>query len=77
MSIQSFNRRALSSKTSHPNSPETDLLAEVEHDVDVIVDEHGTIETVRFLAACPLAAMDAIAAMNDEAFRQLARVPTT
>lgn len=71
-----FTRRALRAYVSHPNTPESDQMAEVEHDVAVVVDGDGTIETVRFYAACPVAALDAISAMNDTAFSQLERVQT-
>jgi len=73
---EQFTRRALRAYASHPNTPESDQMAEVEHDVAVVVDGDGTIETVRFYAVCPVTALDAVSMMNDTAFSQLQRVHT-
>ncbi|ABM97129.1 hypothetical protein [Methylibium petroleiphilum] len=74
MSSIRFRRRALSASTSGPNDADTDALMEVMHDVSVVVDEHGVIEDVRVMASDPVAAMDAVSHMTDEAFQQLPRI---
>jgi hypothetical protein len=48
--------RAVSAGTKHPNTPESDLLPEVEHEVTL---SDGSTRTV--MAACP---MDAINKVN-------------
>lgn len=73
MNTTQFERRALSAHLTNPDTPESDALDEVMHDVNVVIDEHGTIEAVQLLAVDPIAAMQAIDVMKDAAYRQLQR----
>lgn len=66
--------RPISACTSNPNTPASDLLPAVDHDVTVVRPD-GRQEVVRLCAACPMTAMDLIHAMDMAEFNALPRVP--
>jgi len=66
-------RRAYCSYTAQPNTPETDKLPEVEHVVDVKLD-NGTEEKVRIMASEPMVAIDKVNSLDDVAYNNLRRV---
>jgi hypothetical protein len=66
-------RTSLRAKCSSSNSPETDRMSEVLHDVSVR-NEEGIFETVRLMAADPLDAMDRVRIMDTSLYNSLPRV---
>lgn len=70
-------RNVLCSHTTNPNTPESDKLPEVLHDVRVrVTDGRGPgtkIITVRVMARDPGYAIDKVKAMSDEEFNALPR----
>ena len=71
-------RNVLCSHTTNPNTPESDKLPEVLHDVRVrIPDEEfegcTKIVTVQIMARDPGYAIDKVKAMSDEEFNALPR----
>lgn len=65
--------KPISAHTSYPNTPESDQLPEVLHDVCVEV-QGGTHEIVRLMAVCPMDAIERVREMSAEDYAQLQRV---
>ena len=55
--------RVVGAHVSRPNTPESDGLPEVEHDVAVALSSRST-EIVRVFAACPMAAIEKVRTMS-------------
>ena len=70
MATQTF--RAISAHTSHPNTTESDLQAEVEHDVSVSFADGRPGITVRLYAACPMTALDKVNSLPESVVVSLA-----
>jgi hypothetical protein len=66
-------RHAYAAHTSYPNTPETDKLPEVDHDVTVKLGD-GREEVVRIGASDPLVAIDKVNSLDDVAYNNLRRV---
>lgn len=64
--------RAVSAHTTHRNTPESDLQAEVQHDVDVSFTDGRPGITVRLYAACPMTALDKVNALPESVLLGLA-----
>lgn len=65
--------RVLSAHTSFPNTPETDLLSEVLHDVKVMLVKSGEELVVRIMAPCPMTAMEKVVHLSENKIRTLAQ----
>lgn len=66
-------RRAYSSHTAQPNTPETDKLPEVNHVVTVKLDT-GVEEKVLISASDPIVAIDRVNSLDDVAYNNLRRI---
>lgn len=64
--------QAVSAHTSFPNTPESDRLPEVDHDVTVRLS-HAE-EVVRIQASDPLVAIDKVNSLDFTAYHNLRRV---